>query len=130
ATEGRGKPHHTPTQRGASMTGQPRAFAQRHIGPDPQDQRRMLEAVGYGSLDDLMDAAVPESIRWRGSLDLPPPLSEPATTAALRELAARNTVAVSMIGLGFYGTHTPAVIRRNVLENPGWYTAYTPYQPE
>jgi glycine dehydrogenase len=105
-------------------------FERRHIGPDPAQQRRMLETVGYGSVDELLDAAIPESIRWHGELRLPPPASEPEATAELRELAGRNTVAVSMIGLGYYGTHTPAVIRRNVLENPAWYTAYTPYQPE
>ncbi|RQX07707.1 aminomethyl-transferring glycine dehydrogenase [Micromonospora globispora] len=105
-------------------------FADRHIGPDPDDERRMLETVGYGSVDELMDAAIPEVIRWHGTLDLPAPASEREAIAELRALAARNTVAVSMIGLGYHGTHTPAVIRRNVLENPAWYTAYTPYQPE
>ncbi|MGN9778957.1 aminomethyl-transferring glycine dehydrogenase [Micromonospora sp. H33] len=105
-------------------------FAARHIGPDADDERRMLEAVGYGSIDELMDAAIPEVIRWHGTLDLPEPASEHEALAELRDLAARNTVAVSMIGLGYHGTHTPAVIRRNVLENPAWYTAYTPYQPE
>ncbi|MEH0827276.1 MULTISPECIES: aminomethyl-transferring glycine dehydrogenase [unclassified Micromonospora] len=105
-------------------------FADRHIGPDPDDERRMLEAVGYGSIDELMDAAIPEVIRWHGTLDLPEPASEREAIAELRALAARNTVAVSMIGLGYHGTHTPAVIRRNVLEDPAWYTAYTPYQPE
>ncbi|MEV0808802.1 aminomethyl-transferring glycine dehydrogenase [Micromonospora sp. NPDC050200] len=105
-------------------------FADRHIGPDPGDERRMLEAVGYGSIDELMDAAIPEVIRWHGTLDLPEPASEREAIAELRALAARNTVAVSMIGLGYHGTHTPAVIRRNVLEDPSWYTAYTPYQPE
>ncbi len=105
-------------------------FADRHIGPDPGDERRMLEAVGYSSIDELMDAAIPEVIRWHGTLDLPAPASEREALAELRALAARNTVAVSMIGLGYHGTHTPAVIRRNVLENPAWYTAYTPYQPE
>ncbi|MDG4831035.1 aminomethyl-transferring glycine dehydrogenase [Solwaraspora sp. WMMD1047] len=105
-------------------------FADRHIGPDPAAQRRMLEAVGYGSVDELMDAAIPEVIRWHGTLDLPPAATEAQVGAELRALAARNTVAVSMIGLGYHGTHTPAVIRRNVLENPAWYTAYTPYQPE
>ncbi|MPZ27704.1 MAG: glycine dehydrogenase (aminomethyl-transferring), partial [Micromonosporaceae bacterium] len=112
------------------MTSTGHSFERRHIGPDPAAQRRMLEAVGYSSVEELMDAAIPESIRWHGSLDLPPAASEPETIAQLRELAARNTVAVSMIGLGYHGTHTPAVIRRNVLENPAWYTAYTPYQPE
>ncbi|MGN9918950.1 aminomethyl-transferring glycine dehydrogenase [Micromonospora palomenae] len=105
-------------------------FADRHIGPDPGDERRMLEAVGYGSIDELMDAAIPEVIRWHGTLNLPDPASEREAIAELRALAARNTVAVSMIGLGYHGTHTPAVIRRNVLEDPAWYTAYTPYQPE
>nr|MDT0657674.1 aminomethyl-transferring glycine dehydrogenase [Micromonospora sp. DSM 115978] len=105
-------------------------FADRHIGPDAGAQRRMLEAVGYGSVDELMDAAIPEVIRWHGTLDLPPAATEAQVGAELRRLAAANTVAVSMIGLGYHGTHTPAVIRRNVLENPAWYTAYTPYQPE
>ena len=105
-------------------------FADRHIGPGPGDERRMLETVGYSSIDELMDAAIPEVIRWHGTLDLPAPAGEREALAELRALAARNTVAVSMIGLGYHGTHTPAVIRRNVLENPAWYTAYTPYQPE
>ncbi|WBB68692.1 aminomethyl-transferring glycine dehydrogenase [Micromonospora sp. WMMD812] len=105
-------------------------FATRHIGPGPDDERRMLEAVGYGSIDELMDAAIPEVIRWHGTLDLPDPATEAEALAELRALAGRNTVAVSMIGLGYHGTHTPAVIRRNVLEDPAWYTAYTPYQPE
>ncbi|WP_431921971.1 aminomethyl-transferring glycine dehydrogenase [Micromonospora wenchangensis] len=105
-------------------------FADRHIGPGPDDERRMVEAVGYGSIDELMDAAIPEVIRWHGTLDLPAPATEREAIAQLRALASRNTVAVSMIGLGYHGTHTPAVIRRNVLENPAWYTAYTPYQPE
>ncbi|MFY1661981.1 aminomethyl-transferring glycine dehydrogenase [Micromonospora sp. WMMD1274] len=105
-------------------------FADRHIGPGRDDERRMLDTVGYGSVDELMDAAIPEVIRWHGTLDLPAPASEREAIAELRALASRNTVAVSMIGLGYHGTHTPAVIRRNVLENPAWYTAYTPYQPE
>ncbi|MEU0152375.1 aminomethyl-transferring glycine dehydrogenase [Micromonospora fulviviridis] len=105
-------------------------FADRHIGPGPDDERRMLETVGHSSIDELMDAAIPEVIRWHGALDLPAAASEREAIAELRALAARNTVAVSMIGLGYHGTHTPAVIRRNVLENPAWYTAYTPYQPE
>ncbi|MEE6260034.1 aminomethyl-transferring glycine dehydrogenase [Plantactinospora sonchi] len=105
-------------------------FADRHIGPDAAAQRRMLETVGYDTVDDLMDAAIPEVIRWTGTLDLPPAATEDEVIAELRAVAARNTVAVSMIGLGYHGTHTPAVIRRNVLEDPAWYTAYTPYQPE
>src|SRR5918997_6398905 len=102
----------------------------RHIGPDADEQAQMLKAVGYGSLDELMDAAIPEVIRWHKGLDLPAAATEEEALAELRALATRNTVAVSMIGLGYHGTHTPAVIRRNVLENPAWYTAYTPYQPE
>ncbi|AGL17513.1 aminomethyl-transferring glycine dehydrogenase [Actinoplanes sp. N902-109] len=105
-------------------------FANRHIGPDADAQTQMLKAIGYASLEALMDAAIPEVIRWHGSLELPAAASEEQTIAELREIAGRNTVATSMIGLGYYGTVTPAVIRRNVLENPAWYTAYTPYQPE
>ncbi len=105
-------------------------FATRHIGPDAAEQAAMLAAIGYSSLADLMAAAVPESIRAQKGLDLPPARSETAVAAALRELADRNSPHVPMIGLGYSGTITPAVIRRNVLENPSWYTAYTPYQPE
>ncbi len=105
-------------------------FARRHIGPDPDAIGRMLATVGYSSIEELMDAAIPESIRWHGSLNLPPAATEAETIAELDSLASRNKVLTSMIGLGYYGTHTPAVIRRNVLENPAWYTAYTPYQPE
>ena len=106
-------------------------FAARHIGPSEEDQRAMLATLGYGSLDDLLTAALPAYARPPASLaGLPAPRSEQEALAALRDLAARNTVAVSMIGLGYHGTVTPAVIRRNVLENPAWYTAYTPYQPE
>ncbi|MBM2616205.1 aminomethyl-transferring glycine dehydrogenase [Actinoplanes sp. LDG1-06] len=105
-------------------------FANRHIGPDTDEQTHMLKAIGYASLDALMDAAIPEVIRWHGSLNLPDAASEEETIAELRAIASRNRVTTSMIGLGYYGTHTPAVIKRNVLENPAWYTAYTPYQPE
>jgi len=105
-------------------------FADRHVGPDSDEVARMLAVVGYDSLDALAEAAVPETIRWTEGLDLPAAQSEDAVAAELRALAARNTVARSMIGLGYSDTHTPAVIRRNVLESPAWYTAYTPYQPE
>jgi glycine dehydrogenase len=106
-------------------------FAARHIGPSEEDQRAMLATLGYTSLDDLLKAALPGYARPPASLSaLPPPRSERQALDDLRRLAARNTAAVSMIGLGYYGTVTPAVIRRNVLENPAWYTAYTPYQPE
>jgi glycine dehydrogenase len=106
-------------------------FAARHIGPSEDDQRAMLATLGYASLDELLTAALPAYARPPASLSaLPAPRSEQEVLADLGRLAARNTVAVSMIGLGYYGTITPAVIRRNVLENPSWYTAYTPYQPE
>jgi len=104
-------------------------FARRHIGPSPDEQQRMLSAVGHSSLDELTQAALPASVggAWLG---LPPALTEEGALAELRRLAGRNQVLTPMIGLGYYGTVTPAVIRRNVLENPAWYTAYTPYQPE
>jgi len=106
-------------------------FAARHIGPSEDDQRAMLATLGYGSLDELLTAALPAYARPPASLAaLPAPRTEQEVLADLRRLAARNTVRVSMIGLGYYDTITPAVIRRNVLENPAWYTAYTPYQPE
>ncbi len=107
-------------------------FASRHIGPRPDDEQRMLAEVGYPSLAELTAAALPPALASMGAdgLRLPAPLSEAGALAALRRLAAKNTVLTSMIGLGYYPVDTPAVIRRNVLENPGWYTAYTPYQPE
>jgi len=105
-------------------------FAQRHIGPAAAEQQRMLETLGYASLDDLLADAVPAGIREKLALALPPAGSEAEVAAELRALAARNHVRTSMIGLGYYDTITPAVIRRNVLESPAWYTAYTPYQPE
>ncbi len=106
-------------------------FAGRHIGVSAGDaQQRMLEVVGYSSIDDLLADAVPASIREKLTLALPPAASEADVAAELRELAGRNRVVTSMIGLGYYDTITPAVIRRNVLESPAWYTAYTPYQPE
>jgi glycine dehydrogenase len=105
-------------------------FDDRHIGPSGPEVARMLEAVGAPSLDALVEAALPASARSTDPLDLPPAATEAEALAELRALAERNTIAVPMIGLGYYGTHTPGVIRRNLLENPGWYTAYTPYQPE
>ena len=110
-------------------------FAARHIGPSSDDQRAMLATLGYETLDDLIKAALPTEIpdasQAAPSLaKLPAARTETQVLADLRRLAARNTVRVSMIGLGYYATNTPAVIRRNVLENPAWYTAYTPYQPE
>ncbi len=106
------------------------AFSSRHIGPDAVDRARMLGLLGYTDLDEFTSAVVPEVIRWHEALDLPPAASEIETIAELRALGARNRVVTSMIGLGYSGTHTPGVITRNILENPAWYTAYTPYQPE
>jgi len=104
-------------------------FAGRHIGPSEAAQQRMLDSLGYSSLDELTAAALPEGAQ-AARLSLPAPLSESQALAELRRMADRNQALTSMIGLGYYGTVTPAVIRRNVLENPAWYTAYTPYQPE
>ncbi|MFI6519446.1 aminomethyl-transferring glycine dehydrogenase [Spirillospora sp. NPDC050679] len=106
------------------------AFVDRHVGPSADDQARMLAAIGYSGAEALIDDAVPAAIRTARPLELPPALSETAALARLRELADKNSVYTSMIGLGYSGTTTPGVILRNVLENPGWYTAYTPYQPE
>src|SRR5256885_14919881 len=106
------------------------SFAARHIGPAPEDVAAMLKTVGYGSIDDLMSAAIPESIRWAGGLDLPAAATEAEALAELRALAAPNRPLVSMIGLGYHGTHTPAVIRPNLPDKPAGYTADTPYQPE
>ena len=105
-------------------------FADRHIGLRPDDIATMLERLGFDSLEDLMEAAVPGGIRSADELDLPGPLTEEATARELRQLAAANRPGEAMIGLGYHATLTPPVIRRNVLEDPSWYTAYTPYQPE
>ncbi|MFG1707307.1 aminomethyl-transferring glycine dehydrogenase [Nonomuraea sp. M3C6] len=105
-------------------------FSSRHIGPSASEQQRMLEAVGFESVADLVAVAVPEAIRAKDRLKLPAAAGEAEAIAELRALAGRNRVLTSMIGLGYHDTVTPAVIRRSLLENPGWYTAYTPYQPE
>ncbi|MGV0109228.1 aminomethyl-transferring glycine dehydrogenase [Arthrobacter sp. CP30] len=105
-------------------------FADRHIGPRSSDAGQMLEVLGYPSLEKLVDMAVPASIRLDRALNLPAALSETEVLAQLRRIAGRNRTAVQMIGQGYYDTVTPPVIRRNVLESPAWYTAYTPYQPE
>jgi glycine dehydrogenase len=106
-------------------------FSERHIGTDSVAQLSMLDAVGYDSVDALMDAAVPSGIRVASAdTGIPAAATEREAIAELRAIAARNRVTRSMIGRGYYDTITPAVIQRNVLENPSWYTAYTPYQPE
>jgi glycine dehydrogenase len=109
---------------------QPGHFAYRHIGPRREDVADMLGELGFDSLDSFIDAVVPEDIRLRRPLALPPGRSEREVLQALRGLAGMNTVFRSYIGMGYAGTFTPQVVQRNVLENPGWYTAYTPYQAE
>ncbi|MEM7092810.1 MAG: aminomethyl-transferring glycine dehydrogenase [Actinomycetota bacterium] len=104
-------------------------FAHRHIGPDASEVARMREALGVDSVEDLIEQTVPASIHDR-ALALPDALTEHGATARLRELADQNRELVSLIGCGYHGTITPPVLRRNILENPAWYTAYTPYQPE
>lgn len=105
-------------------------FAQRHIGSDEQVFKQMLEVVGASSLDEFINSTVPEQIRSRYPFTLPEPLSEHQALNRLREMASKNRIARSLIGMGYYDTITPSVILRNILENPAWYTAYTPYQAE
>ena len=101
-------------------------FSTRHIGPQADDREKMLAALGLTDLEQLVEQSLPRSIRSTEPLALPPALSESETLAVLRDLASRNRPLTSMIGLGYHGTVTPSVIRRNVLESPAWYTAYTP----
>jgi glycine dehydrogenase len=116
--------HHKPTDEPATT------FARRHIGPSPRDIKAMLETVGAKNLDALMAETLPSSIRQNKPLDLGTPLSETEAMTHMRALASQNRVFTSLIGQGYSGTILPAVIQRNILENPAWYTAYTPYQPE
>ena len=108
----------------------PGSFQSRHIGPDSAERAAMLKAIGVPSIDALIDQTIPPAIRSRAPLDLPEGETEHAYLRRLRGIAARNTVARSYIGMGYYGCLTPSVILRNVFENPGWYTPYTPYQAE
>ena len=105
-------------------------FAERHIGPNEAETAQMLRKLGFGDLDELIDATIPKNIRLHETPELPEAKSENGALAELRGLAAKNRIARSFIGAGYYGTITPPVIQRNILENPGWYTAYTPYQAE
>ncbi len=120
--------------RGAAMAVEtlfdPLQFRHRHLGPSSDDVRRMLQVVGASTLDALIGEAIPGDIRQAQPLDIGPALSEPELLAKMRDVASRNRPMTSLIGQGYHGTHLPAVIQRNVLENPAWYTAYTPYQPE
>ena len=102
----------------------------RHIGPSPSEMEEMLRAIGFDSLDALIDATVPEAIRQKAALDFGPAMSERDALHHMKQVASKNQVLTSLIGQGYHGTTTPAPILRNILENPAWYTAYTPYQPE
>ena len=108
----------------------PREFIARHIGITPADEQLMLKAVGASSRAELIAGIVPPSIARQSAMDIPAAITEAAALAELKALAAKNQVLKSFIGQGYYGTHTPGVILRNILENPAWYTAYTPYQAE
>ncbi|TNJ35160.1 aminomethyl-transferring glycine dehydrogenase [Arenimonas terrae] len=118
------------TRESLSQLEQHDAFLERHIGPNDAEIAHMLRVVGHASLDALTDAIVPASIKSTAPLALPAPVSEVEAIAKIRKIADRNKVFRSFIGQGYYGTHTPNVILRNILENPAWYTAYTPYQAE
>src|SRR6058998_1508325 len=108
----------------------PNSFARRHIGPNEEEVRVMLREVGFDDLDSLVEAAVPRNIRLDRELNLPEAKSEMEALAELHAIAKKNKVKRSFIGAGYYDCITPPVIQRNILENPGWYTAYTPYQAE
>ena len=105
-------------------------FSARHIGPAEKEQKQMLDAIGVASLDALINKTVPQAILSDEPLELPAALSETGALSKLQQYAGRIKVTKSLIGMGYYSTHTPNVILRNILENPAWYTAYTPYQPE
>jgi len=105
-------------------------FAMRHIGPSADDQIEMLDFCGLKSFDDLVDKTVPKQIRHDFKLNLTPTMSESEATETLRNMAKKNTSIKSLIGMGYYGNFTPNVVRRNLIEDPQWYTSYTPYQPE
>jgi len=105
-------------------------FVTRHIGPRDSEIGEMLKAVGVKTLDELIDQTVPKGIRMDKPLNLPEPLSEQEYLAKIKGIASQNKIFSSFIGMGYYRTHTPSVILRNIFENPGWYTSYTPYQAE
>src|SRR5437867_1078069 len=106
------------------------SFVPRHVGPDDRDVSEMLKLLGFSSLDALIDGTIPRKIRLREGLSLPTGLTEPEVLTYFRALAAKNQVFRSFIGMGYSDCVTPPVIQRNIIENPGWYTAYTPYQAE
>ncbi|MEP6589065.1 MAG: glycine dehydrogenase (aminomethyl-transferring), partial [Polaromonas sp.] len=119
---------HSPKPLGALEN--PSEFIARHIGIDEADEVHMLSVVGSASRRELIDGIVPRSIARSSAMAIPPPVTEAAALRQLKAMAAKNKVFKSFIGQGYYGTYTPGVILRNVLENPAWYTAYTPYQAE
>ena len=106
------------------------SFQKRHIGPNKTDEKQMLKSIGLNSLDELINETIPEDIRLKGTLNLDAPMSEYEYLNHIEELSKKNKVFKSHIGLGYHEAIVPSVIKRNVLENPGWYTAYTPYQAE
>src|SRR5262244_1023340 len=108
----------------------PGDFSRRHIGPSPEDVSEMLSTIGASDIDELISQTVPDAIRQATPLALPPGISETEALQKLRIIADKNKIFTSLIGQGYYGTILPPVIQRSVLENPAWYTAYTPYQPE
>ena len=120
----------TTTLQPAAISADPDTFVRRHIGPSPEEMAEMLKALGYASLDEFIEATVPDSIRARRPLGIGQPRTEHDVLAEIRGIASRNKVFRSYIGLGYHDTLVPPVIQRNILENPGWYTAYTPYQAE
>ena len=105
-------------------------FIKRHIGPSEDDQSKMLKKLNYKSLDDLINNTVPEKIQFKGELNIGQSNSEYEALRKLKAISKKNEIYSNFIGMGYYGTYTPYVILRNILENPGWYTSYTPYQPE
>jgi glycine cleavage system P protein (glycine dehydrogenase) len=106
------------------------SFIERHVGPDFEELAAMLRQIGYNSLDSLVDDTIPDRLRFRKPLALQPAETEFEMLRKLREIAAKNRVTKSYIGLGYHACITPPVIQRHILENAGWYTAYTPYQAE
>src|SRR6266496_3764721 len=124
------KPRTAVARRALAELEQHRGFVDRHIGTTDAEQAEMLKMLGYASRSALIDAAVPPAIRLRGPLALPAAKGEEEALDELKAMARKNRVLKSYIGQGYYGTLTPGVILRNVLETPAWYTAYTPYQPE
>src|SRR5947209_4541806 len=117
-------------RRSSNPSRPPPSFSRRHIGPSPEDVSEMLSTIGVSDIGELISQTVPEAIRQAAPLALPAGISETEALQKLRIIADKNKIFTSLIGQGYYGTILPPVIQRNVLENPAWYTAYTPYQPE